>query len=490
MAVDPANASNLSSGDVPLAQLGNVPVADLSSQADDIALLAFKTQANGNLARYNLVDQAVDAFEDASGVDASASSGEARNGTGKYYSGFEAGNYFGDDSDGTLSTSGNVTYTVPNKNGSYDGDYVLKQYTNLTINAGHTITTDQACRGLLIYVTGNCVLNGTISMDDRGASADPAASGGSDSAAVNASGLQLPMIGAGSDTLAAATFAGTGTAMVAAVANQPAIAGDGTIYAIARVGEDGGASRVDAGGYPDGYDGDDGALARRTAGGGSGGVGGKGKSGKGGDGTCFSGGPGGGAAQSIAATGVWAYGGDGSDTGGAGGNGHSENSAYGGPGRGAGGGAGNPGGTSQQHAWNGETGNGGVVWLIVKGDLSGNGTITADGSNGGGWSGGGGNHYQSGAGASGGGAIIVLCAGTNSHSGTKAASGGTGGLGAPQSHINGGAGGAGLVTTAAVSGEGSYNQMVLVSNSTAAQAAPTKADLVLTYTNGAGTADL
>ena len=71
MAVDPANASNLSSGDVPLAQLGNVPDPNLSPALDDIALLAFKTQANGNLARYNLVDQSVDAFEDASGVDTS-----------------------------------------------------------------------------------------------------------------------------------------------------------------------------------------------------------------------------------------------------------------------------------------------------------------------------------------------------------------------------------------------------------------------------------
>ena len=87
MALDPANASNLSSGDVPLAQLGNVPVADLSSQADDIALLAFKTQANGNLSRYNLVDQVVDAFEDATGVDAGSSTNADRNTTGKYYSG-------------------------------------------------------------------------------------------------------------------------------------------------------------------------------------------------------------------------------------------------------------------------------------------------------------------------------------------------------------------------------------------------------------------
>ena len=87
MAVDPSNASNLSSGDVPLAQLGNAPDADLTAQKGDIALLGFKTQANGNLARYNLIDQSVDAFEDASGIDASASTGETRDSTGKYYSG-------------------------------------------------------------------------------------------------------------------------------------------------------------------------------------------------------------------------------------------------------------------------------------------------------------------------------------------------------------------------------------------------------------------
>ena len=85
MAVDPTNASNLSSGSVPLAQLGNAPATDLTGVQADIALLAFKTQANGSLARYNLVDQSVDAFEDASGVDASASTNESRNSVGKYY---------------------------------------------------------------------------------------------------------------------------------------------------------------------------------------------------------------------------------------------------------------------------------------------------------------------------------------------------------------------------------------------------------------------
>ena len=109
MAVDPSNASNLSSGDVPLAQLGNVPDPDLSSQSDDIALLAFKTQANGNLARYNLVDQSVDSFEDASGVDASASTGETRDGTGKYYSGSSSS----ESSTGFTVTGGLQTFTVP-----------------------------------------------------------------------------------------------------------------------------------------------------------------------------------------------------------------------------------------------------------------------------------------------------------------------------------------------------------------------------------------
>ena len=84
MATDPTNASNLSSGSVPTAQLGNV---DTSGLEDDIALLGFKVASNGSLAKYNLVDQAVDDFQDTSGVDASASTNEIRDGTGNFYSG-------------------------------------------------------------------------------------------------------------------------------------------------------------------------------------------------------------------------------------------------------------------------------------------------------------------------------------------------------------------------------------------------------------------
>ena len=60
---------------------------DTTAVQDDIALLAFKTQSNGSLARYNLVDQSVDSFEDASGIDASTSTNEFRNAAGNYYSG-------------------------------------------------------------------------------------------------------------------------------------------------------------------------------------------------------------------------------------------------------------------------------------------------------------------------------------------------------------------------------------------------------------------
>ena len=70
MAVNPSNSSNLNAGDVPAAQLDNVAEPDTPRIKDDIAILGFKSAANGSLAKYNLVDQTVDAFEDASGVDA------------------------------------------------------------------------------------------------------------------------------------------------------------------------------------------------------------------------------------------------------------------------------------------------------------------------------------------------------------------------------------------------------------------------------------
>ena len=117
MATDPTNATNLASGTVGSARMGSgtassttvlygdgtwkaEPVTDVTGINDDIALLGFKVAANGSLARYNLVDQSIDAFEDASGVDASASTNETRDSAGKYYSGSVAESATG----GTITT--------------------------------------------------------------------------------------------------------------------------------------------------------------------------------------------------------------------------------------------------------------------------------------------------------------------------------------------------------------------------------------------------
>ena len=54
-----------------------VPATDTTNIQDDIALLGFKVAANGNFSKYNLRDQVIDAFEDATGVDAGASTGAA-----------------------------------------------------------------------------------------------------------------------------------------------------------------------------------------------------------------------------------------------------------------------------------------------------------------------------------------------------------------------------------------------------------------------------
>tara|TARA_R110000824_G_scaffold289900_1_gene478434 strand:- start:2802 stop:4250 length:1449 start_codon:yes stop_codon:yes gene_type:complete len=87
---DPSDAANLSSGSVPAARLGNVDTSGITANSDDIALLGFKVASNGSLAKYNLVDQTVDDFQDASGVNAGGSTNEVRNAS-NYYEGAAAG---------------------------------------------------------------------------------------------------------------------------------------------------------------------------------------------------------------------------------------------------------------------------------------------------------------------------------------------------------------------------------------------------------------
>jgi len=102
---DPTNASNLSSGSVPLAQLGNAPATDVTGLEDDIALLGFRVASNGSFAKYNLVDQTVDDFQDSSGIDASSSTNEVRYLDVNYVAGGTTSNPTG----GTVTTVGTNT---------------------------------------------------------------------------------------------------------------------------------------------------------------------------------------------------------------------------------------------------------------------------------------------------------------------------------------------------------------------------------------------
>ena len=364
--------------------------------------------------------------------------------------GSAGGNYFGDGSDGALSTSGDVTLTTLNKVGSFDADMVVKNYTGMTIATGDTVTVDQGCRGFLCYVDGDVSITGTLSMTGKGGDCDPTASGGSDSAAVNANGLQLGLFTAsGSDTLAAHTFAGCGSAAVAAVANQPAIAGDGTKFSMTKLGGAGGGGgstncgNCGAGGGA-GTAGTTGAVAISTGGGGGGGAWGGGGApsvgGSGGQGGAFSGGSGGGGkCFSGSGSGGGNYGGGGGPGGSNNGN---QGGAHGGAGNPGGGGAGNGpsyGGTGGQP---GQTGTGGILWLIVSGNVTVNsgGVISAGGMNGGAGSA----HRTPGGGGSGAGSIMILQAGTYTNNGTVSATGGT-------ANTYGGAGGAGGIYNLQVS---------------------------------------
>ena len=113
------NATNIPaaqlSGQVPTANLGNV---DFGPTEDDIAVLGFQVAAASDLAQYNLRDQIVDTFQDASGIDASASTNEERDTTGKYWYGGVSPTVTG----GTITTDGLFTIHKFTASGNYISD--------------------------------------------------------------------------------------------------------------------------------------------------------------------------------------------------------------------------------------------------------------------------------------------------------------------------------------------------------------------------------
>ena len=84
-------------------------ISDIGTNRTNIDLLNFKLAVNNAYALYNFKDGIIDAYQDASGVDASASTNESRDSSGKYYTGLESGST----TTTSFTTTGSTTWTVP-----------------------------------------------------------------------------------------------------------------------------------------------------------------------------------------------------------------------------------------------------------------------------------------------------------------------------------------------------------------------------------------
>ena len=415
---DPTNASNLSSGDVPLAQLDNAPATDVTGLEDDIALLGFKVASNGSLAKYNLVDQTVDAFEDASGVNASSSTNESRD-SSNYYSGI----------------------TDTNPSGGTETSYV-DSGTTYQVN---TFTSDDD----LVIPTGYNALN-------------------------------VLMVGGGGKGGAPGVWSGGGGGG-GAVLHRTAYSPGAATYSIV-IGSGNNTPNA-AGGSTTGF-------SVTATGGGSGGAGANvGNAGANGGGNAYSSSAGGvGTAPTASGWSVYA--------GYNGGSGYSGNDPHGGGG-GAGATAnGTNGATAGAGGTGGNGGNGKQItianysyyWAAGGGaTVRNNGTAGTGGAGGGG---GGGSIYSAGAPNSGGGSALNSGAAGIDGDGTSTKCGGDAGANTGSGGGgSGGVGGDGIVIVTSEYATPAAANLTLVSTTTAAKTGlvPSKGDIVLTYTNGAGT---
>ena len=125
-------AANLS-GALPAISGANLTgiTTDTSAMENNIAILAFKTQAANNLAKFNLVDQVVDEYYDATGIDAGASNAQNLGGSGiaKYY-------------EGGATVTPTVTGGDTNNVDPSDSDYWIHKFTsngNFVTNTAMTV---------------------------------------------------------------------------------------------------------------------------------------------------------------------------------------------------------------------------------------------------------------------------------------------------------------------------------------------------------------
>ena len=328
-------------------------------------------------------------------------------------------NFFGNGSLGSVTIGTNTTFTS-----SVDGNPVVRQYENLTINNGATVTVDNRCRGLVIYVNGNCTINGTVTMSAKGAIA------GANTTTYPEIFLRKNTSGSYIVDPGSMTLPTDNTLLTMENGVQPSYTGNVVTYNVPRSGASGGSGFTPSAGSN--------GVNGQCGGGGGGGAGryNANAGGNGASGSCYGGGGGGGGSSGGSGTSV--PGGNAVTYSGAGGNGGGVGSGRGG------GGAGNPGGAGYN---TGSLGVGGVIYLIVGGNLTigSTGVISANGTRGGNADAGDGSRGGSG-GGSGGGSITMIYGGTYSNAGSAVASGGSGGTGGYYS--NGAAGGAGSIRVA------------------------------------------
>ena len=359
------------------------------------------------------------------------------------------GNYFGTGADGdcTISSSAQISSSTSpaglNNISKENGDIIVKNFKSLTINSGIVFTPLRACRGMVIYCTGNLTINGTISMTGKGGGvankiAAPigiASSTDSRYDLVDATLYFNNFSSSATGTIGHMNWAPSGSAWFSNYKIRIPLSGSVA----------GGTGGIQQSSTPFTGIGGTGTAGIFCCGGGGGGGGVQySDGGAGGRGTIFAGGGGGGGGGRNPSAGNPAK----FEVGGNGGAGI--------PGLyfAGGGGAGTPDGSAGSGntpaATNGVTGVGGLLILIVRGNITINGTVSNNGRDGGAGGGPAGSAGSgAGAGGSGGGRTIIIYGGTYTNAGSVVASGGSGGVGpgyGPGGGSPGSAGGAGAIT--------------------------------------------
>ena len=364
---------------------------DTDPMNNDIAILGFKVAANGSLSKYNLVDQTIDDFQDATGVNASTSTSEARDAAGNYYKGVVA-------TPGQNATGGTITTSGGNTIHTFNSDANFVAPSSGTVD--YLIVGGGGGAEHKAYYGGGGGAGGYLSATGLSISADTHAA----------------VIGA----------AGVGGS--ASVTNG----GDSSIFSLTAVGGGFGPYSVASGVGSDGGSGGGGAGASTASAGGSATTG-QGYAGGSGAATDGAGGGGGGSASA---------GGDGTE------------GSAGGSGAAAAGGAGTSNSISGSAVYYAAGGASCYGWNTA---AYGPGPSASDGT---GWA--------------------------------DADNRGHGGSGNSSTNHTAGSSGVVIVsyTTGSFTSDVEGNNMTLVSTTTTAQAAPTKGDIVFTYTNGAGSTTL